>query len=117
MRVLGFGPWRHPYRMHKGVASVGFTARLELILVWSAKVRRTSRNIRRGQRQPTPVLPVFAGLQGRGAGCVGVVEGAGSVRTLGVAIDRGGVRVRINDEDVWSQPLGNRIAIAALPET
>jgi hypothetical protein len=48
---------------------------------------------------------------------VGVVEGAGSVRTLGVAIDRGGVRVRINDEDVWSQPLGNRIAIAALPET
>jgi hypothetical protein len=41
---------------------------------------------------------------------------SGSVRTLGVAIDRGGVRVRINDEDVWSQPLGNRIDIAALPE-
>jgi hypothetical protein len=41
---------------------------------------------------------------------------SGTVRTLSVAIDRGGVRFSINEDDVWSQPLGNRIVIAALPE-
>jgi hypothetical protein len=40
---------------------------------------------------------------------------SGSVRTLTVAIDRG-VRFSVNDEDVWSGPLGERIEIAALPE-
>jgi hypothetical protein len=41
---------------------------------------------------------------------------SGSVRTLTVAIDGGGVRVRINDEDVWSEPLGSRMVIPALPK-
>lgn len=44
-----------------------------------------------------------------------LASGTRTVSTLSVAIDRG-VRVKINDDDVWSGPLGNRITLPTPPK-
>jgi hypothetical protein len=91
----------------------------ELVLVWSARVRRTSRNSRRGQCQPTPVVPVFAGLQGRGAGGVGVVEGSGSVGVRGsspLSSTRREPKFPALLTDPWVGSVGEDGAVAAQAE-
>lgn len=44
-----------------------------------------------------------------------LASGTRTVSKLSVAIDRG-VRVKIDDSDVWSQPLGSRIVLATPPK-